>query len=384
LGKELPSLINPGSHTIRAHSTRTVLVKADISRCFALQRGVFTSSPAPLGGSLTSFSDGAGSTGISQESIRSKTGDKQRVRGGVAWDDQSSGSAPGSHVPRPPSAPMESSRPRPRSRLSQTQQQQQQQQNSEVLVIADDDQGVGGEIVDDSTGSDEGHRSGIGSEVKEGVVEEEGQEKENEKEKEKEEYRQRIKQTAERLGRTESEDEKWIAEVDAQVAALKAKMTSETSASEEWGSALPNHERFSDGVQYVTKEGIEFATKAMTALDGDSSQETAAELVTASMEGGWDILCDGRYLEAAEIFTVGLEVNPDETALLANRSAAWLELERYHEAAADAEACYRLQPDDPVSLMRLGTVYMCMGDLRPAMSLFRDGKNPSTLADSRF
>ena len=363
-------------------------VKADISRCFALQRGVLTSSPAPLGGSLTSFSDGAGGAGISQESIRSQTGDKQRVRGGVAWDDQSSGSAPGSHVPRPPSAPMESTRPRPRSWLSQTQQQQQQQQNCEMLVIADDDQGVGGEIVDDSIGGDEGQRSGVGSEVKEGVVEEEGQEMENEnekeEEKEKEEYRQRIKQTAERLGRSESEDEKWIAEVDAQVAALKAKMASETSASEEGGSALPNNERFSDGVQYVTKEGIEFATKAMTALDGDSSQETAAELVTASMEGGWDILCDGRYLEAAEIFTVGLEVNPDETALLANRSAAWLELERYHEAAADAEACYRLQPDDPVSLMRLGTVYMCMGDLRPAMSLFRDGKNPSPLVDSRF
>jgi tetratricopeptide (TPR) repeat protein len=339
---------------------------------------------------LTSFSDGGGSSGTSQEAIRSKTGDKQtRPRGGVAWDDQSSGGAPGSHVPRPPSAPMESSRPRPRSRLSQAQQQQ-QQQHSEMLVIADDDQGVGSEIVDDSSGGDEGQRSEGGSAVKVEVVEEEeGQEKEKEdekeevqeneegqekeKEKEKEEYQQRIQQTAERLGRTESEDEKWIAEVDAQVAALKAKMAAETSASEKGGSALPHHGGISHRVQYVTEEGIAFARKAMAALDGDSSQEKEAELLTASMEGGWDILCDGRYLEAAEIFTVGLEVNPDETALLANRSAAWLELERYHEAAADAEACYRLQPDDPVSLMRLGTVYMCMGDLRPAMSLFRDG-----------
>lgn len=60
-------------------------------------------------------------------------------------------------------------------------------------------------------------------------------------------HKQRIQSTAERLGRTASKDEKWMAEIEAQVAVLQAKMALEASACEFRGTSSSSRKGSTSG-----------------------------------------------------------------------------------------------------------------------------------------
>jgi len=110
----------------------------------------------------------------------------------------------------------------------------------------------------------------------------------------------------------------------------------------------------------------------------------------------------GRYREAIDIFTRGLEKHPDEPRLLRHRGHRYISIRRFDRAIADLEKAARLiagKPDEvepdglpnarniPVSTLQtnvwyhLGLAYYYLGDLENAERAFRECLQVSKNAD---
>lgn len=55
----------------------------------------------------------------------------------------------------------------------------------------------------------------------------------------------------------------------------------------------------------------------------------------------------GKYMEAAQLFSEAIKINPSDGILYSNRSGAYASMNMYQEALADATQCIDLKPDWP-------------------------------------
>lgn len=83
---------------------------------------------------------------------------------------------------------------------------------------------------------------------------------------------------------------------------------------------------------------------------------------------GNECFANGRYAEAIENYTRGLEVNPNSAILYANRSAAQLKLENYGLAEQDATKAIESDPNYIKGYYRRGSAHFSMGKFKDAIN----------------
>lgn len=97
-------------------------------------------------------------------------------------------------------------------------------------------------------------------------------------------------------------------------------------------------------------------------------------------EKGNDALQKGNIKLALEMFTKGIEENPDDHFLYSNRSAVYIALEDYENAMKDAEKTISLKPDWSKGYQRRGNVYIEVEKLEEAEEDFKKAleKDPNS------
>ena len=132
----------------------------------------------------------------------------------------------------------------------------------------------------------------------------------------------------------------------------------------------------------VDKDDFQGAGSGKTARSGIEphlwSREEREVKATALKQKANDILKEGGYPEAREIYSAALAWLPPEesdvelvAALFGNRALAHLKLERWEDAKADAEKSLQLLPGNSKVEYRWGMASQAMGDLAAAEQCFQ-------------
>ncbi|KAL6634318.1 hypothetical protein ACP70R_026989 [Stipagrostis hirtigluma subsp. patula] len=79
------------------------------------------------------------------------------------------------------------------------------------------------------------------------------------------------------------------------------------------------------------------------------------------------------YLAAAQIYTMSLDVDPDDATLVANRSLRWLHLGEGKKALVDAQPCRSMRPGWSKACYREGAAQMLLKDYGKACDAFHEG-----------
>ena len=95
--------------------------------------------------------------------------------------------------------------------------------------------------------------------------------------------------------------------------------------------------------------------------------------VDALKEVAVDDFKSERFAKAAERLGVALSLDATSHVLYSNRCTAWLALEQYDRAMADADECIRLQPAWAKGYLRRGSVLYRLGALDDAEAALREG-----------
>ena len=88
---------------------------------------------------------------------------------------------------------------------------------------------------------------------------------------------------------------------------------------------------------------------------------------------GNDALKTGDNKSACEFYSKGLEIDPENFAILSNRSAAYLALGDYQKAFEDGEALIKLKPDWSKSYLRKGTALKFLNKLEDSAECLSKG-----------
>jgi len=100
-----------------------------------------------------------------------------------------------------------------------------------------------------------------------------------------------------------------------------------------------------------------------------------AEQAAAAKERGTKAFRAKDFAGAVKGYSEALAINPEDHALLSNRSAAYGSLEKFKEAWQDAKECVRLRPDWPKGYARLGFGLVHLFRLEEAQKAYQDGLN---------
>jgi len=93
----------------------------------------------------------------------------------------------------------------------------------------------------------------------------------------------------------------------------------------------------------------------------------------SAKNAGNDAFKAGNYAEAIKCFTQALELEPDNTAYLSNRSAAFLKAEDYTNALEDGKKCVQLKPDWGKGYSRQGAVFVAQKEYSKAIAIYALG-----------
>src|SRR5574343_808361 len=83
---------------------------------------------------------------------------------------------------------------------------------------------------------------------------------------------------------------------------------------------------------------------------------------------GNESFASGRYAEAIDLYTKGLDLNPRSAILYANRSASQLKLENYGLAEQDATKAIECDPNYIKGYYRRGSAHFSMGKFKDAIN----------------
>ncbi|KAF9524422.1 hypothetical protein CPB83DRAFT_861342 [Crepidotus variabilis] len=80
-----------------------------------------------------------------------------------------------------------------------------------------------------------------------------------------------------------------------------------------------------------------------------------------------------KYVEALDLYSKAIELNPSEPSYLTNRAAAYMQLKKYRPALADCQTAASLQSSSPSAktLLRLARCHFALGSSTPALSTIR-------------
>lgn len=81
----------------------------------------------------------------------------------------------------------------------------------------------------------------------------------------------------------------------------------------------------------------------------------------------------GKYMEAAQLFSEAIKINPSDGILYSNRSGAYASMNMYQEALADATQCVALKPDWPKGYSRKGLALYKLGRMQEAKVAYEEG-----------
>ena len=95
--------------------------------------------------------------------------------------------------------------------------------------------------------------------------------------------------------------------------------------------------------------------------------------VDALKEVAVDDFKSERFAKAAERLGIALSLDATSHVLYSNRCTAWIALEQYDRAMADADECIRLQPAWAKGHLRRGSVLYRLGALDDAEAALREG-----------
>lgn len=84
----------------------------------------------------------------------------------------------------------------------------------------------------------------------------------------------------------------------------------------------------------------------------------------------------GRYEEAIQHFTTGIELEPQNHVFYSNRSAALASLKKYYDALSDAEKCTTLKPDWARVRLSAPRIVTQQGWSRKGAALYGLGRYP--------
>eukprot|EP00906_Rhabdomonas_costata_P008552 RCo012172 len=101
-----------------------------------------------------------------------------------------------------------------------------------------------------------------------------------------------------------------------------------------------------------------------------SAPRSSAEKADTLREQGNSLVEKGDLLPAVELYTQSLELCPTDARTLSNRSAAFLRLERFADALADAVSARRLRPGWPKPHLRAGQAHSALGEHEEALACF--------------
>lgn len=88
---------------------------------------------------------------------------------------------------------------------------------------------------------------------------------------------------------------------------------------------------------------------------------------------GNQALQQGDTNKAIELYSKGLEIEPENPELLSNRSAAFVKLEKYADALNDAEKLLKLRPNWGKTYLRKGMALHGLGRLEEAKAAYSKG-----------
>merc|ERR1719461_1455570 len=100
-----------------------------------------------------------------------------------------------------------------------------------------------------------------------------------------------------------------------------------------------------------------FELEANEESEADEVQLTPqkAQLVADYKVAGNNLFKVGEYEKAIEQYSLAIEIDPKNERLYSNRAAAYISLENWQAAIADAETAIELNPDFAKAFTRLGT-----------------------------
>lgn len=98
-----------------------------------------------------------------------------------------------------------------------------------------------------------------------------------------------------------------------------------------------------------------------------------AETVADLKVSGNELFKAGKFSEAVEKYSRGLEIEPDNHLLFSNRSLAHCSAGNYENAINDAKKCIELMPSFVKGYYRLANAYMQAGQIEEAQSALADG-----------
>jgi tetratricopeptide (TPR) repeat protein len=121
----------------------------------------------------------------------------------------------------------------------------------------------------------------------------------------------------------------------------------------------------------ATPSGDEASPMGMEVVDrsGDSAANEAQALKLKD-EGNAQLL-KGHYLEAIGFYSDALEYSPTNAVILSNRAQAYINVENYGLAIADASAALESDPNYAKAYYRRGSAQFALGHLKDAKKDFR-------------
>lgn len=107
--------------------------------------------------------------------------------------------------------------------------------------------------------------------------------------------------------------------------------------------------------------------KDSSAVESNTSQTAASESVESYKSQGNSKFVNGRYKEAVDLYTKGIELDSENHILYGNRAASYLKLEMHADALRDAQTSVQLEPSWVKGYHRAATAYIALGRLNDAV-----------------
>ena len=124
-----------------------------------------------------------------------------------------------------------------------------------------------------------------------------------------------------------------------------------------------------DSENHSSSGGTESETPVGMEIVQDPSANEAVALKLKDQ--GNEQLLKGHYLEAIGFYTDALEYSPTNAVILSNRAQAYIKVENYGLAMADADAALESDPNYAKAYYRRGSAQFALGHLKDAKKNFR-------------
>lgn len=99
-------------------------------------------------------------------------------------------------------------------------------------------------------------------------------------------------------------------------------------------------------------------------------KEPLPEAEEAKQRGN-ELLKAEKYLEALEMYSKAIDLDPQNAVYFCNRAAAFSKLEKSQEAIADCEAALTIDPTYSKAYGRMGIAYAASGDHQKALECYQ-------------